>query len=75
MLATHAQLLPEFQAFAVSFTVPNANSTWGMCGKHCNTLAARPLRMLLPGLPPTWEGMTDWMFSVLSLLHVAPGLA
>ena len=32
------QLLPKSQTFAILYAVLEANSTWGMCSKHCNTM-------------------------------------
>ena len=45
------QLRPEFQAFAGLSAVLKANTTWGMCSKHCNTLVVLPSRMMQQGTP------------------------
>lgn len=34
------RLLPKFRTFAVLSAVFEANSTWGMCSRHCNTSKA-----------------------------------
>ena len=50
------QLLAKVWTFAVFSAVPRADSTWGMCSKHCNTsnLHVQVLQNLMVRWHPCW---------------------